>query len=357
MKFQFIFFRIKRCGFFHPFDPLPAFGNAEACFEDLERWLEKKPLGETKTFEAGMEAATYPAYCFDLQRDKNTSDVFITLWNEVHNSRGQLPTVNGNATVGQAQVSPVNLRKGDIPGYPSYFWVLPNQNLYAAIIPESSMGTGNGNFRKYVESFLEKFSRCAILGRDAEHDHVVVGYGPDGVKATEGVVPHFEISFCQSPGDIDFLRKHAARIRKVVRREKILLGVTDDQDVIQTLLRYIPGFDKAEPSAPTYKLKYELSCRMTTKELDTIIQHSSGGLSGGPNGDVGFQLDNDHHTYWIGRTIVKGERDWQATMDGGIVTPTSIFDCIRKERNSLLSMIPPVAPKAKAKPRKRLVKA
>lgn len=356
MKFQLVFFRIKRCGFFKPFDPLPAFGNAQACFEDLELWLDKKPLGETKTFEAGMEASTHPAYCFDLQRDKATMDVFITLWNEVHHSRGQLPTVNGNATVGQAQVSPVSLKKGDIPGYPSYFWVLPGKDLYAAIIPENSIGTGNGNFRRYMESFLEKFSRCAVLGEDAEHEHVVIGYASDRAKAVEDVAPHFEISFCQSPGDIDFLRENASRVRKVIRCEKVLLGVTDDQEVVQTLLRFIPGFANAQPSAPTYKLKYELSCRLDHRELETIIQRSTGALVGGPTGDVGFQLDNDHRTYWLGRTIVKADRDWKAEVEGSIVTPSSLFNCIRKERHTLLGLIPTYAARAKVKPRRRLVK-
>jgi hypothetical protein len=342
MKFEFVFFRIRRCGFYRQLERQPVFGDVADCFNDLGSWTKGKPLRETNTFEQGTDNDGFPAYCYDFQKNASTGDVLLTLWNEVHNHRGQLPTVDGAAKVGAVQASSVGLARGAIPGYPSYFWIVPGSDLYAAVIPETSFGTGNGNFRKYVEFFLQIFSRHAKTTTTADGEVEVLGYSLNGMDLLTDVAPRLEISFCQRPGDIDFLRKNSTRIRKIIRRETIDLSERDRGSIVQTLLRAVPGFGQATPVDSSYRVKFEVSCRVTKEEFNSIASSVSSVAHLRSGSDVGFKLAQDSQIYWLGRSMVKAQRDWKTltTDDGGVVDTSALFAKIQSDRAVLLGVVP-----------------
>jgi len=267
--------------------------------------------------------------------------MFLTLWNEVHNHRGQVPTVDGAAKVGTAQASAVGIKAGSIPGYPSYFWIIPQANIYVAIVPGISVGTGNGNFRKYLEQFLQTFSKHAIISTDEMGEVTVHGYSPEPNTVLTDIAPKLEVSYCQRPGDIEFLQKHFARIRKVIRTQTIDYRARAKVSLVETLLRSIPGFGNATPTDTNYRVKYEVSCRMSREDFDSITESAMQTLMTKGSGDIGFKLERDSHVYWLGKSIVKTEREWTPIdFQGTIVSPPALFAKISADRTALLSLVP-----------------
>jgi len=129
------FYRISKAGYYHFAQDNPEFGSVSEVFNELLGWVksEDKKLSETCTYELEDAEDEYKTYCFNLVKNNETGDFVIITWNETPTNEGRIVTVNGTQTVGNADVSFSDLPDGAIPGYATYFWVIPEYNVFASI--------------------------------------------------------------------------------------------------------------------------------------------------------------------------------------------------------------------------------
>lgn len=120
---------IEACGLYSSNGRNFKYGDINSVLVNLSQWADKKPLGLTKTFEG--DDKHNPCYLYDIYTDQE--DWLIAMWNETESNDGTVASVDSQAIVGKASISSTNLPKNNIPGFPTYFWVLPKEKLVASI--------------------------------------------------------------------------------------------------------------------------------------------------------------------------------------------------------------------------------
>src|SRR5258708_22555260 len=81
---------------------------------------------------------------------------------------------------------------------------------------------------------------------------------------------------------------------------------------------------------------------MSREDFDSIAESAMQTLVTKGSGDIGFKLESDSHIYWLGKSIVKAEREWTPIdFQGTIVSPVALFAKISADRAALLSLVPP----------------
>lgn len=128
------FYDIVKCGYHYRGQDIPAFGGLLDTLAQLRDWAfrDDRPLAETCTYEIEDTDSVLRTFCFDFAESEN-NDVLLVTWNETETLDGSMASVNGTDPAGQAHVSTNEVPPGHIAGYPTYFWFVPEYNVFAAI--------------------------------------------------------------------------------------------------------------------------------------------------------------------------------------------------------------------------------
>lgn len=141
-NFKVTAFNINRCGYYRRSASAPEFGSLFEVLTDLVVWTQDKDMSETLTFTSDDED-TLPAYCFDIRTSPRNGDFLLTTWNEVPMVEGGVQTASGATRVGHVEVELAEVANGNIPGFPSYFYFMSNENLVFSLRPEGQPHNGH----------------------------------------------------------------------------------------------------------------------------------------------------------------------------------------------------------------------
>lgn len=159
-------YKIASCGYYPRGNHNhPQFGGVDDILRDMQRWGADKRLAHTKTFDPLDGGNHLPVYLVDATR--HGTAWLLTLWNESHNTEGTITSINGQAAVGNADVSETEVEEGHIPGHATYFWFLPDEGLMASVRFQHPT-TGVSGMNKYMRCFVQRFTSFAVLGEPDE---------------------------------------------------------------------------------------------------------------------------------------------------------------------------------------------
>lgn len=160
------FYNITKCGYFEAKAKSASFGTVLSVCEHLASFFETaETREELTTYKCKNENSTFPIY---INKSSN-NNYMIVLWNPTSELDGRMLTLTGGkATKNGAQLEKKGLKSvkasnGDvkgIPGYPTYFWVLPQLNLMINI-QRSGWRSNKPHFDKYMRGFM--------MGSDLNH--------------------------------------------------------------------------------------------------------------------------------------------------------------------------------------------
>lgn len=252
------FYNITHCGYYHGREGHPRFGESGAIFEDLKDWIHDRPLVETKTYESGGEKDLMSSYVLDMAPIGN--EWLLKIWNEVPAHAGKYHAADANSVVGAPTISSSAIKPNSIPGYATYFWVFPEKKLLASIRFKHQT-TGQPSFQHYVECFMARNSKFVVaeaIGAQPK-EAVIKGYRAISTSTAEDLMPRFRTCLHTKPGAHDLFIKRAENIIKVIKKTRLRLSRTEDNQVWQQVLDWLGlrAPQKNRQILSTYDIKSE----------------------------------------------------------------------------------------------------
>lgn len=341
-KMLITFHRINRCGYYTHGAKQPSFGSTTDLLDQLQQWSNGKLLGDTKLAEASNGGELPPVYLFGINKQDGCS--LITTWNEVPATKGgKTSSVAASAQVGNAQMVLNNVKLGTIPGYPTYFWAIPNKDVIATL-RFGQVATGQTGFQEYCEHFLTTQSKYAVQLPKADEDDedtiTVYGYREKQNQApSTNVNPRFRTSLFFKPGMHADIIKRADDIRHVHRRVDLELKVKEERASWQKALTWMNlGVPNAPPKVA--KLRSSLSMTLTQKEVKAIIKEWDEN-GGSEHDDFGFRFTGDSTIHWLAGSRAAGEFMIEVMRDGatGQIDGQRLLTQVMNMKNTLLKLL------------------
>jgi hypothetical protein len=303
----------------------------------LEAWGSGIDLSQTKLADPSGKADEEPVYLFGIIKERD-SWVFAT-WNEVPSHEAGVASVQLDSKVGAPQVNLNSIPKNSIPGYATYFWVIPSMNLLATIRFGRPV-SGQANMVGYVNRFLSQFTSYTIWKDPSSANAHILGYTDEPDNVPKKVRPSFKTSAFVKPGLREHIIQHWADVRKVVRRGHVSTYKKVDRDMIQGFLRFIRSSVNT-PHIVQQSAYLELEYRPSLDELKEMIAAEDGDNEAFGWDDLGFVLNGEAgKTYWIGRSNAVGDFNLQIKrVDEETVELESLVKALNDNRPQILKLL------------------
>lgn len=294
---------VRKCGYFAIGEDKPQFGSLPELLADLHQWAAGQTLVDTRLDTAGDDAEQLPVYLSDIQQQEG--DCLFTMWNEVPtNKDGKMESAPANATVGNVVQVSNSVAKNTIPGFPTFFWLLPNVGRLATVRLESQRVTAQEPFRCYLEGFLATRSTHVVRAPSTGDDIEVWAYRKnDRSPPLKNVWPRFRTRLRMRPGAVDQIVKRAADIRKLHRSAKLELNNATHLQWWQQALR-ATGISAPGSRPSQANLRIGLSARFTGEEVQALVEDWRKHGCRLHSDDYGFQFKGSQDIHWL-----SGSRD------------------------------------------------
>ena len=336
-KVKLDFYNIESFGYYKKNEIEPKFGYCSDILNQLKIWLNGKNISQTNTFtNSDQESAVLQVYCPELLNNTAKSSFLLHLWNEIPNDGNTVQSLNGDKPVGSVNVESANVPDGGIPGFPTYFWFLPEQRLFACVRINESLQIGRGDMEKYIIGFMKKYSKYVRLIKsedNPETKHILFAENEDANPRY--LYPKFNSRLSKHKTKIQELRQKCSKIMKIIKKETISLNDTQKRkrfNLFKSFLSLAPS-PKSEKEV---KYRYELNTTLTTKELNNII--NSYDYRNYKKEDIAFCFDSNKKI-WLSQTVCKIEDKLDIEFNKQTPSLQSLFDALEQQRDSYLSLI------------------
>lgn len=297
-KVSVVFHRVEQAGFYPWGRRNRVLGDLQGTFEALHRWGRGKRFSLTRLVDRRGEEEL-PVYLLGIE-PLGAEWLFAT-WNRVPDSEGKIPSISMNSVVGdQPEVHLNNIDENTIPGFATYFWVVPELEVIATIRIETR-ASGKDAMRGYVERFLETESAYVV----SDDQGTVIGYrAMDGRGDVIKAKPMFRLSPFVKQGPLSFIRRHREQIARVIRTGHLEAVNAQDRQVAQGLFAFFRGARPDHQLVNNRRVKLELDFTPSADELEAMIEAELGADAISAWDDLGFLMAGDMNTtHWVGRAI------------------------------------------------------
>lgn len=327
------FFDIKKCGFYKNRNSNPEFGGLSDTLEKLASWAgDGREFVNTTTYEPDEDIDLRNTYFCNWKRNDLNGDSVLILWNEVQNDNGVIYGMEPLAKPGETSMLTTGFGNTPaIPGFPSYFWFIPEKQALASIKFEHS-ASGKNNLEYYINGFLRNKSIYRVM----DSEEVVIGYSQDG-KETEyshEINPRF-----LATGRIDKeveaeLISNIHIITKIIKKETLKYTIEEDRKTVETF------FSKLLNNAPvlnqTRTIWHELQFRPSVEQIKEIVRNFSNREKNSTVKNVGFIYSNGKRIMLDGSRISFSTKINVTRNDNAIITPESLLAAITYQRSDFL---------------------
>lgn len=332
------FYKVTQCGYYSHGANAPAFGGLQEVLTELAAWSNGAALALTKLFDPLGD--DLPVYLFGMRQVGN--DWTFTTWNEIPAHDGKVASVSRRAVVGQAQVHLNAVDADDIPGYATYFWAVPDQNLIASIRFNHAV-SGQQGMRSYIERFMALESSHAVQEQNDGGEARIVGYVENADAPMTKVAPRFRTGAYVKPGQVRYILNNHARVKKVVRRAHLHIVNPAEQTLLQGFVQFLRGGNGNNHAAVDRSAYVELEYTPTQDELRAMIEAETADLDASAWDDMGFIMHGEtSKTYWLGRASASDRLQLDVERDadtGAIVTLESLSAALAANRAAILRIL------------------
>lgn len=335
------FYRVTKCGYYGFGDKAPQFGGLHDLLVQLKEWGSGVEVALTKLISPKKKAApsAYPVYLFGIENKKN--DWVFATWNEVPSTEGAVASVGMHDIVGEATVHDNPIEENTIPGYATYFWVMPDKNLIATLRFQHQTN-GQTSMQQYLEDFLATSTKYTLVNAADPAKHLVMGYTDLADGKPKKVQPSFKTAAYVKPGVVDYIYENHASIRKVLRRGHLSKLSKVDRDAWQSFIRFLRGSDEAAKSVFVNQNAYvELEYTPTLEELKTMVEAELSDYTTTHWDDLGFIMKGDpSKKHWVSRSSASGDATLNITrINTESIDLQSLLDALDKHRDQIMKIL------------------
>lgn len=345
MEIRVSLFKIERCGYYSRRPQLNhEFMTLDELLIDLNAWSSNKPLRQTRTFTPKDGSKLLPAYLFDIKKNDN-GNWLLVIWNETPSFEGAIASADGESTVGEASVDLNEIKQGGIPGFPSYFYIIPRHNIISSIRLHST-STGLPNLREYLISYLEFFSKYVDIEYERTDGADViypVGYekGSRYFEANEMSI-QFSTSEIRNPGKLEYMRRNVHKVSKVLRKMTLDLDHQIQARFLRKLLKH-SGINRRAPQQPSnqkIKIKYELQDEISLNELNDMIEKWEDSSQDRAFDDYGLVMRGEKgQPLWFSSSKASGELELNVVpINDAILDTESLLRALTDNEEQILQL-------------------
>lgn len=332
------FFSATQCGFYGRGDNAPRFGGLHDTFAQLEEWGRDLDLSVTKLIDLDPGADDVPIYLLGVKAIGR--NWLLGCWNEVPAHDGAVASISKNSKVGQAAKVHANPISPDtIPGYATFFYVVPARNAVACITFDGA-ASRRKSMAAYVRRFLNLESKYAIEEEAGDGVIQIVGFTDQGDNVPLPVGPRFNLDPFQKAGRRDFLIANSDKVTKVIRRGHVSLSKKVDLQMFQTFVQFVRG-DKSKAADVTglHTVRVELAYTPTREELTSMITAEEDDSELLQWERLGFEVKGEDQPIWVDRTLARGEIDLSVERSSGVITLDSLATAVGARTAAMLQFL------------------
>jgi hypothetical protein len=300
-------FNLRQCGYYKSLVPRagtpPVLSSAAGAFNDLRRWSNGRRLTETSTYAVGEGDELPLSYLLACEPSAN-GDYLIGVWNRVNGDSNRIASIGHNDIVGQARTEYTDVEEGRIPGYATYFWVMPAEGKVASVRVKHSMN-GVRVLEHYVRNFLKYINpQHAVVRDDGDDGLAVIGYREHpGAEKVHDLNAKFGLGSIKKTGDIEYILARRTEIRRVISKTTITTREQVDRAWWQNSLGRMGLGHGQAVLLNDVPIKLDLPLTFTEEELRATVDawgnHLEGTLSNWD--DLGFVFAGESTPHWLGK--------------------------------------------------------
>jgi hypothetical protein len=340
------FYEITRCGYYEDYSSEREFGDLEGTLSTLQEWTRRDnmQLRRTKIFEPEEGSSIRPTYCYDIQHDENSENYLLTTWNQTPTSEGQYASVEAEAPVGEADVTLTDVPQGNIPGYATYFWFVPEDAILATVQFQHRIANGKPGLEEYLNTFLARHhSEHVHLAQNGEAELEVEGYQRrPGADVRDDLNGRFRTRAIRPPGPVDHIRANRPGIYKVIRKSEL-----DGETIANTPVSFYQallsklGINEGDQPADPVRSRYEVNFTPTEGQLDNLIENWQQDGGNDAWDDIGFKMSGDSRTYWLSHSVGRYEEELDVDrVNDEIIGGESLLSELDDMEDDLLERLP-----------------
>jgi hypothetical protein len=319
-------YTIEMCGYYAHGGNSPDFGDADQCLTAIHEWVhQKKPkVKATRTFNKHENGEYLPTYCFDIAGTSG-SDWLLTSWNETPSDDGVVGAVGAAVQAGTGTITTRSFAQGDIIGYGTHFWFLPNESRLVTVQFDSQPLNGHQGLNRYMNGYLERFSPHVRFDPNKMHDDVlvreIVGYAPDATtdEANDKLHPRYRSKLLRRDAELDYIRNNHQKIKKVIRKGRPSGGGQATKSLLDRALTFV-GAPTNQRTLPDTSFIFEIPYRPSRSDVDAIInqwQQEADGDGHETWDDVGFDFRGETKRRWLSSSTLKLDADLPKNLRDG----------------------------------------
>lgn len=333
------YYLVDKCGFYKRGESSSDFGGLLELIEDFEDWTSKsKSIGDTKTFSSESLGEIRNVYFMDASKSKISNDRVIVLWNETLNVSGNVFGISTSKEIGNKTILKTGFDdENAIPGIPSYFWMIPDENLIVSLKFAHST-QGKIPFENYFHGFLANFSSNRVFNSDNE----IIGYSRDGSGSPHAsrYCPRFHMKRAPNDTEKNELMSRSAEITQILKKEKLFYSVEDHRGRLEEFFNGIlEGFTAtvAKSKDDGFRIiNHRVQFQPSAKQVESIIDQHRDRPVDSHVINVGFVVAGRNR--WLDKMHFSQSVDLEVDIkDKEIVDPDAIIKSLDSRRESLIS--------------------
>lgn len=327
------FFDIKKCGFYLRGGDQTEFSGLNDALHKLRDWAsDGREFVNTTTYEADPDNDLRNTYFCNWHKNDVNGDSVLILWNEVPNDNGVIYGMNPMGRPGNTAMLTTGF--GDtpaIPGFPSYYWFVPERSVFATVRFHHSV-QGKSNLDNYVNGFLANKSPYRVTNGEG----TVIGYSENGQESDNSARIYskfYALGRKQEELEAELLT-NLHKIRRIIKRESLQYTVEDDRRTLERVFSGLLGNTPTFSQART--ITHELQFEPTEQQLRQIISNYAELNSASSIRNAGF-IYNDGKRIMLNGTSVAFSAELNARREENqILTPQSLLTALTNLRQDLL---------------------
>lgn len=299
------FYKIKDCGIYAGINSRKKLAsNINDLLPHIKSWISGKGIKLTKTHGV-IPGKPLPSYIVDVIKN-NQNDWLLILWNEIESTEGAVATVSMDAPVGSPDVEMTDLPENSIPGFATYFWILPDSELIACVRFQHSQN-GSYQLSKLIKGFYENFSKYVVYKEDDSNQvKTKIGFQIED-DFHENAHAKFMFDIIKQKGPIKFILNNHKEITKITKRDTIDFDYKNKKAYWQKIIRILglngkEAFKTDNKDQVRIEIKSDIT-HVTEENLNEIINEWQN--SNSDNQDYGFKIKGTD--YWLSKSFVKDD--------------------------------------------------
>lgn len=338
-------FTVSRCGYYdrtHAKRGMPPeYGALSETLASLSAWTAGRRLSETSTFSVDGLASTF---FLTLKRAEN-GDALLGLWNRIQTKSNKIASVGVNDIVGAVATQFTEIDEDRIPGFATYFYLMPSEGRIATVRVKHSMN-GLHSFQQYMHSFLRYINPQHVATAPGEGDEIhVVGYRPDpGSDDIRNLRAQFRAGTIPRAGEAQYIIDNSALIQRAICKTTISNTVQDQKQWWQSGLRLfgLGARRDRQDLQDDVVIKAEIPMSFEKDEVEAIVKDWSERQDGGNEAedDIGFILRGEGGTpRWLSKSYARKTLDLEIEwLDDELVNPESLLAQLQARRAQILAL-------------------